>query len=169
MVKDTKLYDVLGVCLITTKVSLRCVADAYGTQGPSQRQRFGAQNCLQEGGIEASPRYVLHHFRLLLGIDLQPADKNAHNPEASEKFKDLSQAYEVLSDPQKRQIYDQYGEEGLEQGGAGGGMSAEDLFSQFFGGGGGFGRRREERALSSASSVIFKTPFRTTVASLRSQ
>jgi DnaJ family protein A protein 2 len=64
------------------------------------------------------------------------ADKNAHNPEAAEKFKDLSKAYEVLSDGQKRQIYDQYGEEGLEQGGgAGGGMSAEDLFSQFFGGG----------------------------------
>ncbi|KAL9093933.1 MAG: hypothetical protein Q9165_003856 [Trypethelium subeluteriae] len=64
-------------------------------------------------------------------------DKNAHNPEAADKFKSLSQAYEVLSDPQKRQIYDQYGEEGLEQGGAGGGMAAEDLFAQFFGGGGG--------------------------------
>ena len=46
-------------------------------------------------------------------------------------------SYEILSDPQKRQIYDQYGEEGLEGGaGMGGGMSAEDLFSQFFGGGG---------------------------------
>ncbi|KAJ9495806.1 Type I HSP40 co-chaperone [Exophiala xenobiotica] len=66
-------------------------------------------------------------------------DKNAHNPDASEKFKDLSKAYEVLSDPQKRQLYDQYGEEGLEQGGAGGGMAAEDLFAQFFGGGSAFG------------------------------
>ncbi|KAG8527053.1 uncharacterized protein KY384_008482 [Bacidia gigantensis] len=63
-------------------------------------------------------------------------DKNAHNPEAAEKFKELSKAYEVLSDSQKRQMYDQYGEEGLEQGG-GGGMAAEDLFAQFFGGGGG--------------------------------
>ncbi len=69
----------------------------------------------------------------------QDVDKNAHNPEAAEKFKDLSHAYEVLSDPQKRQLYDQYGEEGLEQGGAGGGMAAEDLFAQFFGGGSAFG------------------------------
>ena len=67
-------------------------------------------------------------------------DKNAHDPTAAEKFKEISHAYETLSDPQKRQLYDQYGEEGLEQGGAGGGgMAAEDLFAQFFGGGGGFG------------------------------
>lgn len=65
-------------------------------------------------------------------------DKNAHDPSAAEKFKEISHAYEVLSDPQKRQLYDQYGEEGLEQGGmGGGGMAAEDLFAQFFGGGGG--------------------------------
>jgi len=60
-------------------------------------------------------------------------DKNAHNPSAEEKFKEISHAYEILSDPQKRQMYDQYGEAGLE-GGAGGGMAAEDLFAQFFGG-----------------------------------
>lgn len=56
----------------------------------------------------------------------------------------MSHAYEVLSDSQKRQLYDQYGEEGLEQGGMGGGMSAEDLFSQFFGVGGMFGNMRPD-------------------------
>ncbi|KLO89906.1 putative YDJ1-mitochondrial and ER import protein [Fusarium fujikuroi] len=63
-------------------------------------------------------------------------DKNAHNPDAEEKFKEISHAYEILSDSQKRQIYDQYGEAGLEGGAGGGGMAAEDLFAQFFGGGG---------------------------------
>lgn len=66
-------------------------------------------------------------------------DKNPGNEEAEHKFKEISHAYEVLQDPQKRNIYDQMGEAGLEggAGGGGGGMAAEDLFAQFFGGGGG--------------------------------
>jgi DnaJ homolog subfamily A member 2 len=57
------------------------------------------------------------------------------NPGSEDKFKEISHAYEILSDPQKRQIYDQFGEAGLEGGAGGGGMAAEDLFAQFFGGG----------------------------------
>lgn len=55
------------------------------------------------------------------------------------QFKEISRAYEVLKEPRTRQMYDQFGEEGLEGNGGmpGGGMAAEDLFSQFFGGGGG--------------------------------
>jgi DnaJ family protein A protein 2 len=66
-------------------------------------------------------------------------DKNP-SPEAAEKFKDLTHAYEVLSDEQKRDIYDSYGEEGLSGGAGGMGGMGDDIFSQFFGGGfGGMG------------------------------
>ncbi|KAH8928157.1 hypothetical protein BT69DRAFT_1213258 [Atractiella rhizophila] len=62
-------------------------------------------------------------------------DKNK-TPEAADKFKEITHAYEILGDPQKRDAYDRYGEEGI--GNEGMGMNAEDLFSQLFGGGGGF-------------------------------
>lgn len=73
-------------------------------------------------------------------------DKNPNNKEAEDKFKEAAEAYEVLSDSEKRQRYDQFGHDGL-RGGAGGfsggGMNMEDIFSHFgdiFGGafGGGF-------------------------------
>ncbi|KAK1303931.1 hypothetical protein QJS10_CPB11g00318 [Acorus calamus] len=58
-----------------------------------------------------------------------------------EKFKELAQAYDVLSDPDKRELYDQYGEDALKEGMGGGGASHNpfDIFESFFGGGGGFG------------------------------
>lgn len=77
-------------------------------------------------------------------------DKNASH---GDKFKEISAAYEILSDPRKREIYDQAGLEGLQGGGGGGGFGgAEDLFSMFGGGGslfnmfgGGGGRMRRQR------------------------
>lgn len=74
---------------------------------------------------------------------------------ACSQFKEISFAYEVLSDAEKRQVYDRHGEERLKEGGGGGpGFgSAEDLFSSIFGGGF-FGAY----SLCSASSATLMLP-----------
>lgn len=69
-------------------------------------------------------------------------DKNPEDKGAEEKFKEAAEAYEVLSNDEKRQRYDRYGHQGVGGSGgySGGGMNMEDIFSQFgdiFGGGGG--------------------------------
>jgi len=93
MVKDTKLYDTLGVSPSATENELK---KAYRK----------------------------------LALKYHP-DKN---PNGAEKFKDISHAYEILSDPQKRETYDNFGEEGLSGDAGGMGMNPEDLFASFFGG-----------------------------------
>lgn len=57
-----------------------------------------------------------------------------------EKFKEITQAHDTLSNKDKRELYDQYGEEGAKQGGGGGMGGHGDIFSQMFGGGMGGGR-----------------------------
>jgi molecular chaperone DnaJ len=73
-----------------------------------------------------------------IAIKFHP-DKNPDDPTAEDKFKEAAEAYEVLSDQEKRGRYDQYGHQGVNGGGYGH-MNMEDIFSQFgdiFGGGGG--------------------------------
>ena len=101
-------------------------------------------------------------------------DKNKGDKEAEEQFKEIGEAYSVLSDENKRARYDQFGHEGL-QGGAGGGFGgggfggfdfgdAESIFEQFFGGafGGGGGRRRSQKS-GPASGSDLKIPITLTL------
>ncbi|HEY6398906.1 MAG TPA: molecular chaperone DnaJ [Solirubrobacteraceae bacterium] len=73
-----------------------------------------------------------------LARELHP-DVNRHDPAAEEKFKEAAEAYEVLSDPQRRATYDRYGHEGLRSGGYApnfeGFGSVADIFDAFFGSG----------------------------------
>ena len=92
---------------------------------------LGVTREAQEGEIKKA-------FRRL-ARELHP-DVNAHDPEAEEKFKEAAEAYEVLSDAERRRTYDAYGREGLRSGGMSpdfeGFGNISDLFSAFFGSGG---------------------------------
>ena len=95
-------------------------------------------------------------------------DKNPGDKEAEEKFKEAAEAYDVLSNEEKRHRYDQFGYAGVGgagQGGFGGGMSMDDIFSQFgdifgsfggFSGFGGFGGGRGSRRVNRETNLRVK-------------
>jgi len=84
----------------------------------------------------ADPNTIKKAYRKM-ALKFHP-DKNP-GEEAERKFKEISAAYEVLSDDDKRQTYDRFGLEGLKEGRGGPGFGGDDLFSMFFGGGSPFG------------------------------
>lgn len=100
-----------------------------------------------------------------LALQYHP-DKNPGNKEAEEKFKEAAEAYDVLSNEEKRRKYDQFGHAGLGgagAGGFGGGMSMDDIFSHFgdifgnFGGFGGFsGGGRSARRVNRGTNLRVK-------------
>mmetsp|Transcript_9453 Transcript_9453/g.14173 ORF Transcript_9453/g.14173 Transcript_9453/m.14173 type:complete len:379 (-) Transcript_9453:195-1331(-) len=116
------------VLLLGLAILVECGKDFYKILGVKRR---------------ASERDIKSAYRKL-SRKYHP-DKNPGNREAEKMFQDIANAYEVLSDKEKRRIYDRHGEEGLkehqkrEAAGGGGGM---DPFDMFFGGG--FGRQRKE-------------------------
>ncbi len=91
-------------------------------------------------------------------------DKNRDNPEqAAEKFKEITQAYETLSDPKKKQYYDQMGHAGFQGGGFGGAGSTEgfgdifdSVFKEFFGAGAAGQQRRSRTDGQRGSDLIYR-------------
>ena len=95
-------------------------------------------------------------------------DKNPGDKEAEEKFKEAAEAYDVLSNEEKKRRYDHFGHAGVGgagQGGFGGGMSMDDIFSQFgdifgsfggFSGFGGFGGGRSARRVNRGTNLRVK-------------
>lgn len=109
---------------------------------------------VERGATEEDLKKAYRKLAMRWHPDKNPNDKD----EAEAMFKQISEAYEVLSDPKKRQVYDQYGEEGLKDGPPPGSAedptgfnprNAEDIFAEFFGtspfGYGGGGARRSTR------------------------
>ncbi|VDK51563.1 unnamed protein product [Anisakis simplex] len=118
---------------------------ARSRDGPVDTYLYDVLN-VRPNASESEIKKAYHH----LAKEYHP-DKN---PAHGDRFKEISFAYEVLSNKDRRDTYDMYGMDGLKEGGGGGGFSgAEDLFSSLFEGGGGSfasffgggGRRRQTK------------------------
>ncbi|CAG8612000.1 7087_t:CDS:2 [Funneliformis mosseae] len=118
----------LGLLLLLSVEIIYCGTDYYSVLGVSR---------------SASSREIKKRYKQL-SKKYHP-DKNPGDKEAEQKFVQLAEAYEVLSDDEKRDIYDRYGEEGLKQRSQGGGgfHNPFDIFASFFGGTGHFGHHQQ--------------------------
>jgi molecular chaperone DnaJ len=109
----------------------------------------------------APPEQIKKAYKRL-ALELHP-DRNPNDPTAEDRFKEASEAYQVLCDPDKRQTYDRFGHEGLSGRGFEVFGDMQDILSHFqdifgevfggFGGMGGFGGRRRKNAPSRGSDV----------------
>jgi molecular chaperone DnaJ len=93
---------------------------------------LGVERTVSEGDLKKSYRRLAMKYH---------PDRNPDDEQAEARFKECKEAYEILSDAQKRAAYDQFGHAGVQQGAAGGGAGAgfgdifEDIFGDIFGGG----------------------------------
>ncbi len=117
------------------------------------RDQLMAKRCyyeILEVERNASDEMIKKSYRKL-ALQYHP-DRNPDNNEAEEKFKEASEAYEVLRDPEKRRLYDRFGHDGLRNSGFSGFQGFDDIFSSFgdifedFFGMGGFGGRQRGRS-----------------------
>jgi len=111
---------------------------------------------------ESAPDDIKKAFRQL-ALQYHP-DRNSDDKTAEDRFKEINEAYSVLSDPEKRQQYDRFGHAGPAGQGFGGagdfsGFGVEDIINDFFGGifggGGGGGRSRRGADLRYNLTVAF--------------
>lgn len=94
-------------------------------------KRLGIESSASETDIKKAYRKMSIKYH----PDKNPDDKEG----ATKKFQEISEAYTILSDQEKRQKYDQFGMDAVKEDGGGPGMNPEDIFAQFFGGGNPFG------------------------------
>ncbi|KAJ2077007.1 DnaJ- protein scj1 [Coemansia sp. RSA 988] len=139
---------IVALCVLAVCAQVACAAagkDYYKILGVAQ---------------DASHQEIKRHYKML--SRKHHPDKNPGDKEAHERFIEVAEAYEVLSNDEKREIYNRYGEEGLKsQGGPGGGAGFHDpfdIFAQFFGGNVRFDRRGGERAKPRAPDVHIHMP-----------
>ena len=115
-------------------------------------------------GRSASADEIKKAYRKL-ALKYHP-DRNPDDKEAEDKFKEASEAYEVLSDAKKKSTYDQFGHDGLRGSGYSGFSGVEDVFSNFsdifdsfFGGGGGRSRRGGSRPVYRGNDLQYRLPI----------